>query len=158
EREAWGLRFLSDDRTPLGQPEIGETPPAYRGYHSQLFDDERTEVLVEYQWNQPQQMDAVRLHPAKPDYWDDVGGYGFPQKFALQALPATAGSKQASNWLTIADQRTEVYPNPANNDITFWLPQLTPVSKLRLSATLLSPELASLQQNPAKPKFLLALS
>lgn len=158
EREAWGLRFLSDDRTPLGQPEISETPPGYRGYHSQLFDDEGTEVLVEYQWEQPQPMDAVRLHPAKPDFWDDAGGYGFPQKFILQALPATAVSGQASTWLTIADQRTENYPNPANNDITFWLPQLTPVGKLRLRATLLAPELASLQQNAARPKFLLALS
>jgi len=158
EREAWGLRFLSDDRTPLGQPEIRETPPGHRGYHSRLFDDEKTEVMIECQWNEPQQMEAIRLHPAKPDFWDDAGGYGFPRRFILRALPAAAVSDQASNWLTVADQRVEDYPNPANNDIVFWLPQPTAVSKLKLSATLLAPELAGLQQDPAKPKFLFALS
>ncbi len=155
EREAWGLRFLADDRTPLGQAEISQTPPEYRGYHSRLLDDDKTQVSIKYQWNDPQKMDAIRLHPAKLDYWDDVGGYGFPLRFILRALPATSGSTQ---WVTVADQRSEDYPNPANNDITFWFPQPDTVRKLELSATLLAPELASLQQDPARPKFLLALS
>lgn len=158
ERDAWGLRFLCDDRTPLGQPEINKPPPDYRGYHSQLLENEAMEVSIDYQWDQPHKMDAIRLHPAKPDYWNDAGGYGFPRKFVIRAFPTPALSRKGSQWITIADHRDLEYPNPANNDVTFPLPEATSISKVTLTATLLAQELADLKQDNTRSKFLLALS
>lgn len=158
ERESWGLRLLNDDRTPLGQAENSETPPDYRGYHSKMLDSKSTEVSVEYRWKEAHTMDAIRLHPAKPDYWNDVGGYGFPQKFTLSILPQTSPSGSDSKWLIAVDQSKDIYPNPGNNDITFQLPRSTSTVGLKLTATLLSEEPADLQKDPRHPKFLLALA
>ncbi len=158
ERESWGLRLLNDDRTPLGQPENSETPPNFRGYHSEMLDSKSTEVSIEYRWSEAQTMDAIRLHPAKPDYWNDVGGYGFPQKFTLSILPQTPPSGSGSKWSIAVDQSKDYYPNPDNNDITFQLQQPTSSVGLKLTATLLSAEPADLQKDPQQPKFLLALA
>ena len=158
ERESWGLRFLNDDRTPLGQPENSETPPNYRGYHSEMLDSKSTEVSVEYRWTEARTMDAIRMHPAKPDYWNDVGGYGFPQKFTLSILPQIAASESDSKWSVAVDHGKDIYPNPDNNDITFQLPRPTSAVGLKLTATLLFAEPADLQKDPQHPKFLLALA
>jgi signal transduction histidine kinase len=110
----------------------GGLKPAPYGYHSAFSPTPDSPKWVEVDLGEAFAIDEIRLVPAHPANYADVAGFGFPQRFMVEAFQ---GSGDESS-VTIFDSSGKDYPNPG--DATVCLPGKGIVArKVRITATLL---------------------
>ncbi len=106
----WGNAYLVDCETPLGLPEIPEEQ-ANIGWISEQQDTPDRAIPVTVDLGALEEIDAVRLLPARKPTSDLPSGFGFPRKLAV----AISETGKDADWRTVA---TWDLGNPGHNPVT----------------------------------------
>ena len=79
----WSNAFLVDGQTTLGLPEIVGAPHQNVGWMSEVEVNPKEPVWLELDLGSVQDLDSVRLFPAKRPTSDLPSGFGFPRAFTV---------------------------------------------------------------------------
>ncbi len=107
----WSQQNLVDGRTPLGPPIRKELLP-YDGLFTDVPAD-GTEPVMQVDLGKTVELQEVRLHPVHARIGADVPGWAFPRSFRVEA------SADANFTTPVVLFRTDDFPNPGNNPVTF---------------------------------------
>lgn len=105
-RNDWQAKWIAD---PASIAWSKKTP--HNGYHSDFAKKADTTKWVAVDLGRPQEMNAVRLFPARPYDWEDTPGFLFPLRFRIEV----AGRADFSGGRILVDCTAEDQPNPATN-------------------------------------------
>lgn len=102
------------------------TPKPEFGYHSQIESSADVAKWIELQFDQPQPVNQIVLHPAHDDFNSIGAGFGFPVRFKITA-----------DGQTIFDQTQSDFPTPISKPVR--IPFNGSATKIRIVATQLAP-------------------
>jgi alpha-L-rhamnosidase len=110
-------------------------PPVtpHNGYHSQIAPSADVAKWVTVDLGQTQNIDAVRVHPARPFDYTDTPGFLFPVRFKIE----TAQNADFSDTKTVVDQTGADVPNPGIQAPVYRFPPAA-ARYVRLTATRLA--------------------
>ncbi len=117
----WSMGLLRPDDWQaqwIAHPKAAQRKPStpHNGYHSQFSPTADAQKWVAIDLGKPQQIDAVRLYPARPFDWSqDVPGFLFPLRFKIEV----AQQADFSDAKTVVDQTTQDVPNPGTDATTY---------------------------------------
>ncbi len=107
---SWTRANLVDEVTPLGLPLVPQTT-GRPGFHSSVADDQDTEKWVTVSLPEPMPVDEVVLVPARVKEVPLWFGYGFPQRYRVEA----ALQEDFSDATVIADRTSSYQYSPGMN-------------------------------------------
>ncbi|MFT4546820.1 MAG: signal transduction histidine kinase, partial [Verrucomicrobiales bacterium] len=126
----WGRRFVVDEQTPIGLPEI----PVFHseiGYKSFAARSSEKPKWIQLDLTAPATVDAVRLYPAEIALAIARPGSGFPVRFRLEIKAPGDGEP---SWETVYDQGGHDLPNPGTNPVTLrFAPQEAAAFRLHIT-------------------------
>lgn len=108
----WKPEYLVDGETPLGLPEVPAGEHRNIGWLSQDRKDPRDAASLVIDLGETQEIDAVRLFPAKRPTSDLPSGFGFPRHLRVYAGD---GDDAAGDWQLVAES---TYRNPGHNPVS----------------------------------------
>ncbi|MES2475892.1 MAG: histidine kinase [Verrucomicrobiota bacterium] len=122
----WKLSFLVDGATPLGLPEVPEEHGNI-GWISEGRDTANEVITLEADLGKTEQIDAVRLLPAKRPTSDLPSGFGFPRKLRV----SVSETHEEGSWRVVAEREMA---NPGHNPV--WIAfDPTSARHVRIEAT-----------------------
>jgi signal transduction histidine kinase len=118
-RPLWSVNYLVDGQSSLGHP-VTTDRSATNGYHSVVEDspDERKWVQLDLGTALP--INEVRIFPARPIDWAATDGFGFPERFRVEA----SDTADFANPVTLLDHTEIPFPNPGDNPLVIPLDQM----------------------------------
>ena len=102
---------------PLARPVDAPVTSPTNGYHSAIAAKPDTAKWVQVDLGSEQNIDLIRLLPARPTDFPDTPGFGFPVRFLVQV----ADDAEFAQARTIADHRAEDFANPGAQPVAFYL-------------------------------------
>lgn len=106
----WNPAFLVDGQTPLGLPEVPEEEHRNIGWISEGREKANQTASMTVDLGQPEEVDGVRLLPAKPPTSGLPSGFGFPRKMVI----SISETGEADKWTVVAER---VLRNPGHNPV-----------------------------------------
>jgi alpha-L-rhamnosidase len=108
EKSDWNALWIADEASATNASARGPL----NGYHSEIAKSADSVKWVAVDLGTPQELDAVRLFPARPYDWQpDTPGFLFPLRFRIEA----ASRPDFSDAKTILDHSVADEPNPGTN-------------------------------------------
>lgn len=108
DRSDWRAQWIADPSSLTN----ANTRAPHNGYHSELAKSPDTPKWLTVDLGDVQELDAVRLFPARPYDWQpDTPGFLFPIRFKIEA----ADHADFSDARTLADETSADEPNPGTN-------------------------------------------
>jgi hypothetical protein len=120
------LAALRKEREAL-EPKDAKSPS--NGYHSAIEATPDESKWVQIDLGESMPVDRIVIHAARPVDFPDTPGFGFPQRFVVEA----SMTEDFSNPTVIADHRDTLFENPGNEPVT--LEADVEARYIRLSAT-----------------------
>lgn len=109
----WNIRYLTDEQSPLGPPEVPPVPNSL-GWHAGMAGTRHHPAFAMVDFVDSQTVDGVRLVPAKGDAPVKGPGFGFPVRFRIE----TSEQADGDVWITRWDTGENPFPNPGYNSVT----------------------------------------
>lgn len=120
----WSPRHLVDGTHALGLPTKVDVSRKYsNGWHSAISSTADATKWVQVDLASKQRLDEIRLIPAHPSDYPDRFGFGFPQRFKVEADDQV-----------VFDSTSADFPNPGDNPVAIPTPGLQ-AQTIRITAT-----------------------
>jgi signal transduction histidine kinase len=120
----WSPRHLVDGTHALGLPTKVDVSRKYsNGWHSAISSTADATKWVQVDLAAKQRLDEIRLIPAHPSDYPDRFGFGFPQRFKVEADDQV-----------VSDSTSADFPNPGDNPVAIPTPGLQ-AQTIRITAT-----------------------
>ncbi|MEZ5328503.1 MAG: histidine kinase [Verrucomicrobiales bacterium] len=108
----WGMDNLVDGQSAIGHATKSE-PSKTNGYHSEIEDTALRSKWVQIDLGSVEEIEEVRVFPARPVDWAESHGFGFPLCFKVEA----SESPDFSEPVMLLDRTGERQTNPGDNTI-----------------------------------------
>lgn len=122
----WQAQWIAADAKPL----LTKPRTPHNGYHSQFASNADEQKWVTIDLGTTQNVDTVRLHPARPFDYKDTPGFLFPVRFKIEV----STKADFSDAKVVVDHTKADFPNPGARAASIPIPP-TKARYVRLTAT-----------------------